>query len=104
LQVATTLHKIEQAKYWVSLKQKHSNPSLHARGKAAVEEQMAACFKSMYKPPGKELAGMVQAACEEEVRRLLACDSLLLPLHYFFSSRFYTEHRPVCSHCPYAAL
>ncbi|DBA83649.1 hypothetical protein WJX77_008334 [Trebouxia sp. C0004] len=64
--VARTLHKIEQAKYWASLKQKHSNPSLHARGKAAVEEQMAACFKSMYKPPAKELAGMVQAGCEEE--------------------------------------
>ena len=74
--MATTLHKIEQAKYWASLKQQHNNPSLHARGKAAVEEQMAACFKSMYKPPGKELAAMVQAGCEEEVRCLLSCDSL----------------------------
>ena len=74
--MATTLHKIEQAKYWASLKQQHNNSSLHARGKAAVEEQMAACFKSMYKPPGKELAAMVQAGCEEEVRCLLSCDSL----------------------------
>lgn len=77
LQVATTLHRIEQAKYWANLKQKHSNPLLHVRGKDAVEEQMAGCFKSMYKPPGKELAGMVQAGCEEEVGHLLACDSLL---------------------------
>ena len=74
--MAITLHRIEQAKYWANLRQKHCNPSLHARGKAAVEEQMADCFKSMYKPPGKELASMVQAGCEEEVIHLLACDSV----------------------------
>lgn len=65
--MAATLHKVEQAKYWACLKQKHSNPALPARGKAAVEEQMAACLKSMRGPPGKELASMVQAGCEEEV-------------------------------------
>ncbi len=83
--MATTLHRIEQAKYWANLKQKHSNPSLHVRGKAAVEEQMAACFKSMYKPPGKELAGMVQAGCEEEVIHLLAYDSVFC--HCFASAQ-----------------
>ena len=68
-QVAATLHKVEQAKYWVSLKRQHSSPGLPARAKAAVEEQMTACVKCMQAPPAKELIAMVQAACEEEVRR-----------------------------------
>ena len=65
--MAAAVHKVEQAKYWVSLKQKYGNPALPARSKAAVEEQMTACFKSMYSPPGRQLVAMVQAGCEEEV-------------------------------------
>lgn len=96
LQVAITLHRIEQAKYWANLRQKHCNPSLHARGKAAVEEQMADCFKSMYKPPGKELASMVQAGCEEEVRHLLACESLLC--HCTASQADFTQNTGLSAH------
>ena len=69
--MATALHKVEQAKYWASLKQKYGKPALPARSKAAVEEQMTACFKSMYGPPGRQLLAMLQAGCEEEVMLLL---------------------------------
>ncbi len=96
MQVAKTLHKIEQAKYWANLKQQHSNPLLHVRGKAALKEQMTACFKSMYKPPGKELASMVQAGCEEEVGHLLASE--LLFCHCFASAQADSAQRTgVCA-------
>ena len=79
LQGATILHKIEQAKYWGSLKRTHDDPSLPKRGKHAVQEQMAACLKSMQAPPSQELVSVVQAACEEEVKtqyRTYVCDTV----------------------------
>ena len=68
MQVATILHRLEQASYWGTLKKTHDSSALTPRGKTAVEEQMAACLKSMQAAPSQELVSMVQAGCEEEVK------------------------------------
>lgn len=67
VQVATTLHRLEQAKYWSGLKQKHSNQNLASKQRSAIEGQMADCMRSTEAPPAAELLAMVQAGCEEEV-------------------------------------
>lgn len=65
--MATTLHRLEQAKYWSDLKQRHSSQVLAAKQRSAIEGQMADCMRSTDAPPAAELVAMVQAACEEEV-------------------------------------
>ena len=74
LQVARTLHRLEQAKYWSELKQRHSSRSLAAKQRSAVEGQMADCMRSTHAAASAELLAMVQAGCEEEV-----CTSSMLP-------------------------
>lgn len=71
MQVATTLHRLEQAKYWAGLKQRHSNPNLAAKQRSAIEGQMADCMRSTAAAPAKELVAMVQAGCEDEVQPLV---------------------------------
>lgn len=66
IKVATMLHRLEQASYWGTLKNTHDSSALTPRGKIAVQEQMAACLKSMQAAPSPELVSMVQAGCEEE--------------------------------------
>lgn len=65
--MATTLHRLEQAKYWSDLKQRHTSQVLAAKQRSAIEGQMADCMRSTEAPPAAELVAMVQAACEEEV-------------------------------------
>ena len=67
VQVASTLHRLEQAKYWSNLKEKHNSQSLAAKQRSAIEGQMADCMRSADAAPAAELLAMVQAACEEEV-------------------------------------
>ena len=67
VQVATTLHRLEQAKYWSGLKQRHNSQVLASKQRSAIEGQMANCMRSTQAPPAAELVAMVQAGCEEEV-------------------------------------
>ena len=67
VQVATILHRLEQAKYWSGLKQRHNSQVLATKQRSAIEGQMADCMRSTEAPPAAELVAMVQAGCEEEV-------------------------------------
>ena len=67
VQVATTLHRLEQAKYWSGLKQRHSSQVLATKQRSAIEGQMADCMRSTEAAPAAELVAMVLAGCEAEV-------------------------------------
>lgn len=67
VQVASTVHRLEQAKYWSNLKEKHNSHSLAAKQRSAIEEHMVDCMRSADAAPAAELLAMVQAGCEEEV-------------------------------------
>lgn len=61
------MHRLEQAKYWSGLKQRHNSQVLASKQRSAIEGQMANCMRSTQAPPAAELVAMVQAGCEEEV-------------------------------------